>query len=267
MQRHTQGSLAIVGMISGGIFLVSFVAFLVMSDFGVSASGFFSILIALIAAIVLYRGFGPGRATPLHEVKSAPTAARAAPTEKTETQGASTESAAASAAGGAAAASAASSSDTVGTDDPQRAGFVSDVEDARLEPKAASDSGETADASATDKDTDADTGVSGSESAAASVSAEGAEKPAILDAPQGEADDLKKIKGVGPKMEEMLNGMGFYHFWQIAAWGPKEVAWVDENLEGFKGRVSRDNWVDQAKLLAEGGDTEFSKKVDKGDVY
>ena len=93
-------------------------------------------------------------------------------------------------------------------------------------------------------------------------------KPAMLDAPEGgEADDLKKIKGVGPKLETLLNEMGIYHFSQVAAWGSEEVAWVDENLEGFKGRVSRDNWVEQAKLLAEGGDTEFSKRVDKGDVY
>ena len=46
-----------------------------------------------------------------------------------------------------------------------------------------------------------------------------------------------------------------------------EVAWVDQNLEGFKGRVTRDEWVAQAKLLAEGGETEFSKRVDKGGVY
>jgi NADH-quinone oxidoreductase subunit E len=45
------------------------------------------------------------------------------------------------------------------------------------------------------------------------------------------------------------------------------VAWVDQNLEGFKGRVTRDTWVDQARLLASGAETEFSKKVDKGDVY
>ena len=89
-----------------------------------------------------------------------------------------------------------------------------------------------------------------------------------MDGPEGgQADDLKKIKGVGPKLEEMLHGMGFYHFHQIGSWGPSEVAWVDDNLEGFKGRVSRDDWVEQAKLLASGGDTEFSKKVDEGDVY
>ncbi|MDF1855514.1 NADH-quinone oxidoreductase subunit NuoE [Pseudooceanicola sp.] len=80
-------------------------------------------------------------------------------------------------------------------------------------------------------------------------------------------DDLKQIKGVGPKLQDLLNSMGFFHFDQIAAWGPDEVAWVDENLKGFKGRVSRDTWVDQAKILAKGGETAFSARVKKGDVY
>ena len=61
--------------------------------------------------------------------------------------------------------------------------------------------------------------------------------------------------------------MGVYHFDQVASWSADEIAWVDANLEGFKGRVSRDNWVDQAKLLASGGETEFSKRVEGGDVY
>ncbi len=81
------------------------------------------------------------------------------------------------------------------------------------------------------------------------------------------ADDLKQIKGVGPKMEALLNKMGFYHFDQVSNWRAKEVQWVDDNLEGFKGRVSRDEWVKQAKVLARGGTTEFSKKVKKGGVY
>ena len=93
-------------------------------------------------------------------------------------------------------------------------------------------------------------------------------KPAGLEAArEGGADDLKKIKGVGPKLEQLLNSMGFFHFDQVAAWTETEVAWVDENLVGFKGRVSRDNWVEQAKHLAAGGETEFSRKVDEGDVY
>ncbi len=95
----------------------------------------------------------------------------------------------------------------------------------------------------------------------------GARPAALSEARDGKGDDLKKIKGVGPKMEKMLNEMGFFHFDQIAAWTEAEVAWVDENLQGFKGRVTRDNWVEQAKTLAEGGETAFSKKVDKGGVY
>lgn len=76
-------------------------------------------------------------------------------------------------------------------------------------------------------------------------------KPEGLTAPRGGvADDLKEISGVGPAMENLLHDLGYYHFDQVAAWRESEVAWVDDNLEGFKGRVSRDNWVAQAKKLA-----------------
>ena len=95
-----------------------------------------------------------------------------------------------------------------------------------------------------------------------------ANKPTgISEARGGKPDDLKQIKGVGPKLEQLLNSMGFYHFDQIAGWGADEVAWVDDNLKGFKGRVTRDNWVEQAKSLAAGGATELSKRVDDGNVY
>ncbi len=67
----------------------------------------------------------------------------------------------------------------------------------------------------------------------------------------GGADDLKKLKGVGPKLEGLLNELGFYHFDQIAAWTEAEVAWVDSRLS-FKGRIERDGWIAQAKELAEG---------------
>ena len=93
-------------------------------------------------------------------------------------------------------------------------------------------------------------------------------KPEMLSAARdGGADNLKEIKGVGPAMEKMLNGMGVYHFDQIAAWSADEVAWVDANLKGFKGRVSRDGWVDQAKILMTGAETEFSQRVEDGKVY
>ena len=96
--------------------------------------------------------------------------------------------------------------------------------------------------------------------AAAVAAAEGpGRQPDRLDGPiGGTADDLKLIKGIGPKLEKLCNSLGFFHFSQIAEWGPQEVAWTDQNLEGFKGRVSRDEWVAQAKILAKGGETEFS---------
>ncbi len=94
------------------------------------------------------------------------------------------------------------------------------------------------------------------------------DRPQALGGPRdGGADDLKQIKGIGPKLEVLCHDLGFYHFDQIAAWTEAEVAWVDDNLEGFKGRVTRDDWVAQAKVLAAGGRTEFSERVRDGDVY
>ncbi len=91
-------------------------------------------------------------------------------------------------------------------------------------------------------------------------------KPALLSEARGDGpDDLKHIKGVGPKLEKKLNDLGVFHFDQIADWSPDEVQWMDENLVGFKGRVSRDGWVEQARKLAAGEDTEFSARAKKGD--
>ena len=81
-----------------------------------------------------------------------------------------------------------------------------------------------------------------------------ARKPQGLSAARGgQPDDLKIIKGIGPALEKLCHSLGYYHFDQIAAWTPAEIAWVDDNLEGFKGRVTRDDWVAQARILAAGG--------------
>ncbi|CTQ42502.1 MULTISPECIES: NADH-quinone oxidoreductase subunit E [Stappiaceae] len=100
-----------------------------------------------------------------------------------------------------------------------------------------------------------------------SGSTDGQEKePELLkEARGGKPDDLKKLKGVGPKLEATLNELGFFHFDQVASWGPQEVAWVDSRLK-FKGRIERDGWIEQAKVLASGGETDFSKRVEAGEV-
>jgi NADH-quinone oxidoreductase subunit E len=85
-------------------------------------------------------------------------------------------------------------------------------------------------------------------------------KPELLKAPRAapgakgkaKGDDLELIWGVGPKLAKMLNTMGVWHFDQIASWTAENLAWVDQNLTGFKGRAVRDKWVDQAKKLATG---------------
>ena len=88
----------------------------------------------------------------------------------------------------------------------------------------------------------------------------GVRPESLAEARGGVPDDLTLIKGVGPKLAELCHSLGFYHFDQIASWTDSEVAWVDQNLEGFKGRVTRDEWVAQAKILAAGGQTEFSQR-------
>lgn len=108
----------------------------------------------------------------------------------------------------------------------------------------------------------------GAQAAEAGTADDVGRRPEGFDAPKGgTADDLKMIKGVGPKLEELLNSMGFWHFAQIAAWGEDELAWVDTNLEGFKGRATRDSWVDQAKVLATGEETEFSRRAEDDGRY
>ncbi|MEO1733226.1 MAG: endonuclease [Pseudomonadota bacterium] len=93
----------------------------------------------------------------------------------------------------------------------------------------------------------------------AGTAAEEKQPETLSAAREGGPDDLKLLKGVGPKLEQTLHELGFYHFDQIAAWTEAEVAWVDTRLK-FKGRIERDGWIEQAKILAAGGETEFSKR-------
>ncbi|MEO5620698.1 MAG: NADH-quinone oxidoreductase subunit E [Cypionkella sp.] len=89
--------------------------------------------------------------------------------------------------------------------------------------------------------------------AAVAMPEAGVKPKALKAARKGKADDLQKIEGIGPVLERLCHELGIFHFDQIAAWGAGEIAWMDSNLKGFRGRVSRDKWVAQAKLIGEIG--------------
>ncbi len=76
-------------------------------------------------------------------------------------------------------------------------------------------------------------------------------QPELFDAPRGEADDLKLISGIGPKLEQKLNSIGIWHYAQVAAWTQAEIDWVNAAIS-FRGRIERERWVVQAKALLEG---------------
>ncbi len=75
-------------------------------------------------------------------------------------------------------------------------------------------------------------------------------KPHILKRPrEGRADHLQRILGIGPKIEDLLNELGVFHYDQIAGWDDDNLAWVNQYLR-FKGRIERENWIEQAAALA-----------------
>ena len=76
-------------------------------------------------------------------------------------------------------------------------------------------------------------------------------KPTLFSEAPSEKDDLKKITGVGPKLEEAMNKLGIYQFAQVASWTNDEIMWVDDSLS-VKGRIERDDWVGQVSELIKG---------------
>lgn len=87
-------------------------------------------------------------------------------------------------------------------------------------------------------------------------------KPRIA-AAVGEPDDLRKIKGIGPKLNTLLGELGVSRYDQIATWTAADIAEVDPYLGTFKGRITRDNWVEQAGFLAKGDIAGFEAKYGK----
>lgn len=78
-------------------------------------------------------------------------------------------------------------------------------------------------------------------------------------------DDLKRIRGVGVLIEKRLNGLGVTRYDHIANWTSGDIDRISRKLD-FQGRIERENWVEQARILSSGGHTEFSRRVDRGEV-
>ncbi|MFA7441459.1 MAG: hypothetical protein WCZ66_10900 [Sphingomonadaceae bacterium] len=103
------------------------------------------------------------------------------------------------------------------------------------------------------KSREVETEISTGEAEAALAEAPSVETPSpFLSAPNGEPDDLRRIKGIGPKLATMLQELGVFHYSQIASWTPEQMAEVDSRLGNFSGRPERDQWQSQARLLASG---------------
>jgi predicted flap endonuclease-1-like 5' DNA nuclease len=106
--------------------------------------------------------------------------------------------------------------------------------------------------------------LSAAGTAAAEAMARGT-RPEGLESPRGAADDLKLISGIGRQNEARLHALGVWHFDQVAAWTAEESLWVGGYL-AFPGRIERENWVGQAKILAGGGSTDFADRARRGEV-
>ena len=86
----------------------------------------------------------------------------------------------------------------------------------------------------------------------ATTSADDVTPPLMLNSPEGQPDDLTRIKGIGPKLSSRLNELGVFHFKQIADWSDSQSRWVEDYLAS-KGRVVREQWVSQARVLSANG--------------
>lgn len=84
-------------------------------------------------------------------------------------------------------------------------------------------------------------------------------------APGARLDDLKRVRGIGVLIEKRLFALGITSYEQIANWTKADIDSVSSQLD-FKGRIERENWIEQARILASGGQTEFSRRVDRGEV-
>lgn len=250
MNRQTSNSLLLVGAILGSLGFVAFAALMAAGDVKVSPVALLAIVIAVAVGIVLFPRFRRHGGA-----KGAPASAERDPVRRAVEPG-SVDVAPGIAAGAAG---------IQGSSVPVRPPVL--VESTGDEPSTQSWKSEksvTAGLTGPEAPDKASVDISdgGRDAVGTTI---GVEPPRLDEAREGGPDDLKRIKGIGPKLEKMLHRMGVFHYDQIAAWNDGEVSWVDENLKGFRGRVSRDGWVDQARRLAAGGKAELPRQAGEGD--
>ncbi|WP_366937844.1 hypothetical protein [Phreatobacter sp.] len=101
--------------------------------------------------------------------------------------------------------------------------------------------------------------------AASEAMAQGSKPQGVVAPRSGKADELELIRGIGPQNEARLHALGIYHFDQIAAWTAKEAQWVGGYL-AFPGRIEREDWIGQARVLAAGGTTAHADRVKRGEI-
>jgi predicted flap endonuclease-1-like 5' DNA nuclease len=124
-------------------------------------------------------------------------------------------------------------------------------------PAAAPAPAPTAPASATAPAGAGDMGYLRSVRSEALLGAEAARSPRA----RPDVDDLKRIRGIGVLIEKKLNSLGIVHYEQVANWTGADIERISQILD-FKGRIERENWIEQARILATGGQTEFSRRAD-----
>ncbi|OCL89310.1 hypothetical protein [Arcobacter porcinus] len=84
-------------------------------------------------------------------------------------------------------------------------------------------------------------------------------KPSLLSS-SSRKDKFTKIKGIDEELEARLYDLGVYQYDQIAFWTSKNCEWV-ENFLGITGYIKENQWLEQAKILRTGRETNYSQKL------
>jgi predicted flap endonuclease-1-like 5' DNA nuclease len=238
-------------LIAAAAGLVAAAAAYVVGDFSITQSGFIGAVVFLIVGLILGMYWGPQAAMPVAPAVTAkPAVASAAAVAPAAAMSGTVAKAAAPAMPAPAVAQTAAPASFVSA--PVADAAPAPAKRARVaKPKAAPAAKPKAAPAAKPAAEPAAAKVAKAPRVAKPKAPEG---PLRLSAPRkGKADDLKEIEGIGPALEKLCHSLGFYHFDQISGWSDADVAWVDANMKTFKGRIARDKWIAQAKLIQSEG--------------